>query len=33
MARPECESFILASDHNFMLQGARSFSEKVRSYF
>ena len=25
--------FILASDHNFILQGARSFSEKVRSYF
>lgn len=25
--------FILASDHSFMLQGARSFSKKVRSYF
>ena len=25
--------FILASDHGFMLQGARTFSEKVRAYF
>ena len=25
--------FILASDHSFMLQGARTFSEKVRAYF